>query len=443
MTTTRAGQAPTRALLYCTFNGAANCTNGIGRQTQTLLGALNRRWNELTALTGPFTPYLAIPEPGPATWAYDPELLATTCRIIETRGGHVLPLAYDTTTPFWTPPTWQQLSRHAATAARTLATRYQQVAVIAVDTPFAGTGRAYLDAGPLPPGAGTIDILLTLYGTAYLHNPSNPDPDRRTWEHNSLTATVHPAVRIADIGREFTRHLSTTYALDPADLVPYPCSLDLTAPDLQPMPVADALRVTATYGVPLDRPIILAVGRTDPAKGFDQLVAALAPLRDSIHLVAVIVAFNDTDPLTTAYQQQITAAGLRATYLDRFSRDLPRALASLPHTVAVACPSRSEPLANLPLEVSLWARHTGPIIIAPALGGFPETITHLDNGLLYDPTAPGALTAALRHALTMDTATHTAMRRRAHRRVAGERDVAAVYADTLTQTFTRARQPSR
>ena len=65
-----------RALLYCTFNGIANCTNGIGRQAQTLLGALSRRWDELTALTGPFTPYVAIPEPGPATWAYDPTLLA-------------------------------------------------------------------------------------------------------------------------------------------------------------------------------------------------------------------------------------------------------------------------------------------------------------------------------------------------------------------------------
>ena len=37
-------------------------------------------------------------------------------------------------------------------------------------------------------------------------------------------------------------------------------------------------------------------------------------------------------------------------------------------------------LANLPFEVGLWARHGGPVVVAPDLGGFPETISHHDNG---------------------------------------------------------------
>src|SRR5258708_15765863 len=80
-----------RALLYATFNGVANCTNGIGRQTATLLSALQRRWAELTALTGPFTPFLAIPTPGPRTWAYDPTQLAYARRVVTARGGRIIP----------------------------------------------------------------------------------------------------------------------------------------------------------------------------------------------------------------------------------------------------------------------------------------------------------------------------------------------------------------
>ena len=433
----RAGSRNTgdRALLYCTFNGAANCTNGIGRQTQTLLGALTRRWDDLTAITGPFTPYLAIPEPGPATWAYDPQRLADTQHILHSRGGCVVPLVYEQSAPFWSPAVWRQLSQQAARAARALATCHDDVAVIAVDTPFAGTATAHVTGRSRPTEHGRIRVLLALYGTAYLHSPSEPSPDRLVWEQHALTAAAHPQVHIADIGNALTEHLTTTYNVPHEALLPYKSALDLTDPDLRPMPHAEAVKVAADFAVPLDRSIVLAVGRTDPIKGFDQLIAALTPLRDRVHLVAVIVPFDGHDPLTTAYQQQITDAGLRATYVPRFTRTLPRALASLPTTAAVACPSRGEALANLPFEVGLWARHGGPVIVAPDLGGFPETVSHDDNGILYHPASADGLTDALRQAVTLDTPTRTAMCRRAYQRVAAERDVVSAYGDTLTRLF--------
>src|SRR5919205_868161 len=246
MPTPHGSRVPSRALLYATFNGAANCTNGIGRQTQTLLGALHRRWTELTDRTGPFTPYLAIPTPGPTTWAYDPDQLATTRHIIESRGGRVIHLDHDTTAPFWTPPVWQQLSHGAARAARTLAAHHEHVVLIAVDTPYLGAGAALLELEPAH-RSGRVEVVLTLYGTARLRNPDHPDPDQLRWEHDGLAAAHQPNVRVADIGDAFTRHLCDAYDVDPAGLVPYRCSLDLTAPDLQPMPPADATRVASAF----------------------------------------------------------------------------------------------------------------------------------------------------------------------------------------------------
>jgi glycosyltransferase involved in cell wall biosynthesis len=429
----------TRALLYATFNGVANCTNGIGRQTQTLLGALGHRWTELTARTGLFTPYLAIPAPGSRTWAYDPNRLAACEQLIGARGGRIIPLAHDTDAAFWSPRVWGQLSAGAARAASVLTRRHDQVAVIAVDTPFVGTGAAHLALRHRR--ADRVKILLTLYGTAHINNHPHPWSARLEWEHAGLAAARYPGVHVADIGDFLTRHLIDTYGVDPYRFVTWRSSLDLAADDLQPMPTGQAASVAAVHGVRLDRPIILTVGRTDPVKGIDQLIDHLAPLRDQIHLVAVVVPFDGHDPVIAEYQRRISAVGVRATLLPRFSRDLPRALASLPTTRVVACPARGETLANVPFEVALWARHAGPIVLAPDRDGFREQIGDGVNGLLYDPGRSGALTAGIRRALRLGDDDLSRMRQEAHRRVAAGRDVVPNLAETLGRLFPHTPQP--
>jgi glycosyltransferase involved in cell wall biosynthesis len=414
---------------YCTFSGVANCTNGIGRQTQTFLGALSRRWEELTAAAGPFTPFLAIPAPGPRTWAYDPAQLAVSQRVIPVRGGEIFELAHDAEVEFWSPPVWQQLSTQAAATAG-LARRFEQVVVIAVDTPFAGTGTAYANDHSVR-GPGDVKILLTLYGTAHIHHHPAADPARLAWERHALAAAQHPSVMVADIGHALTEHLIDAFELAPTSFIPWRSSLEMTADDLQPMPSGQAATVATAHKIPMDRPIVLAIARTDPTKGVDQLITALRPLRERVHLVAIVVPYGGNDPLTDAYRQQITDAGLRASYIPYFTRDLPRALASLPITRVIACPSRGEALANVPFETALWARHGGPIVVAPALGGFPEQITDGYNGLLYRPGEEGGLTAAIRKALDLDGQDRQRMCDNAYRSVSASRDVVANLAQTL------------
>ncbi|MFF3665496.1 glycosyltransferase family 4 protein [Microtetraspora malaysiensis] len=429
-----------RALLYCTFNGVANCTNGIGRQTQTLLTALSNRWDELVDRTGPFTPFLAIPTPGPLTWAYDPARLAASRAVVTERGGEVLSLDHDATA-FWTPATWRQLSAGAAETALALTDGFDQVAVIAVDTPFAGTGAAYRDRSPNT-ATGVVRILTTLYGTTHIHDHPIPNPDRLAWERYALAAT-HSDVYIADIGGYLTQHLVTDYGLDPARFLPWRSSLDLTAEDLHPMPAPAAAQVAATFGISLDRPIVLTIGRTDPTKGIDLLIDALRPLRDQVHLVAIVVPFDGDDPLLRRYRHQITDAGLHATLIPEFTRTLPRALASLSHTAVVACPARGESLANVPFETALWARHGGPVVVAPNRDGFPEQITHGETGLLYEPDQEGELTAAIRDGIALDPRARERMTHAAYQRVAADRDVIPNLADMLNRLLPPASADAR
>ncbi|MEE1823885.1 glycosyltransferase family 4 protein [Streptomyces sp. BE20] len=419
----------TPALLYCAVNGIDNCTNGIGRQSKTLLATLEDHHARLTATVGPFTVYLAAPAPGPATWNHNPDDLAHALRVVQRLGGRIIPLPYDTARPFWHPDTWKQLSTRAAEAAARLAERHTQVLTIAVDTPFA--------AVPALTTHERIDTVLALFSTSRITERPILDPAHTAWEQEAITAiNQHPRAHVADIGTFLTRHLTNDYDLDPRRLTPWPSGLHLADPDLLPMPADQAAAIANRHHIPNDRPIVAAITRTDATKGLDLLIDALAPLRDDIHLAAIAVRTDDERAtLFDTYQQQCRAARLNATLVGDFDRQLARALAALPATHVMACPSRGETLANVVFETGLWAQHGGAIVLAPARDGFPEQITDGHNGLLYPPDEDGALTEGLRRALALPEAERERMRRAAYARVIAERDAAGHLFALLARFF--------
>ncbi|MBB5159292.1 glycosyltransferase family 4 protein [Saccharopolyspora phatthalungensis] len=419
-----------RAVLYCTVNGVCNNTNGLGRQTTTLLSTLQRHRDLLIGAVGAFDVHLACPQPGPATWAFDPAQLEASRRAVEKWGGRVHALPYDTQTEFWSVATWRALSKAGARCAWTLAQRYDELLVIAVDTPFAGLGEAWMRQ----PAAtrGTVHILLCFYSTALIVERPTPNPRRIEWERRGIeSANQHPEIWIADIGRFLSRHLEADYRMQPRRLAPYTSSLDLTGPDLQPMPSGQARAVAARWRIPLDRPLVVTIGRTDPTKGIDVLIHSLGPLRNEVHAVIVAVPFDHADPLIADYARRIGEENLRATLVTRFTRDLPRALCGLPETRVVACPSRGETLANVPFETALWAQNAGPVVVAPRRDGFVEQIDDGRTGMLYDPDEPDGLTEAVRRGLSLPAEERAKMRAAAASRVRAERDAARNFARLL------------
>lgn len=96
------------------------------------------------------------------------------------------------------------------------------------------------------------------------------------------------------------------------------------SPDLQPMPVATAREVAARWRVPLDRPLVVVIGRTDPTKGIGHLIHAAGPLRDEVHVVIIAVPFDQDDPLIADYARRIAREGVRATLVTEYTRRHPR-----------------------------------------------------------------------------------------------------------------------
>jgi glycosyltransferase involved in cell wall biosynthesis len=97
----------------------------------------------------------------------------------------------------------------------------------------------------------------------------------------------------------------------------------------------------------------------------------------------------------------------------------------------VVVPSRHETFSNIPLEVALWARENGPVVVASAVGGFIDQIDAGITGFFLDTSSPQRITQTLLRVLDLPQDAHAAIRRQAYQRVIGVYDFARNFPVTL------------
>jgi glycosyltransferase involved in cell wall biosynthesis len=162
----------------------------------------------------------------------------------------------------------------------------------------------------------------------------------------------------------------------PADRVHH---LPNFVPDLLGATPADRLHLA----VPPEAPLILALGRLHPVKGFDLLIRAVAALPGA-HLV--IAGAGTEDAALAALAAELRIAD--RVHLPGWRTDTDSLLAACDVFV---CPSRSEPLGNAVLEAWSAAR---PVIATEAEG--PRALIRAGiDGLLVKLADPAALTQAI------------------------------------------------
>jgi len=137
------------------------------------------------------------------------------------------------------------------------------------------------------------------------------------------------------------------------------------------------------FDTPEGVPLLVALGRLHPNKGFDLLLRALACLDEAVLWLA------GEGPLRAELATLAEQLGLanRVRFLG-WRDDAPRLLASADLFV---CPSRHEPLGNVVLEAWASAR---PVIAAAAQGP-RELIRPGETGLLTPTEDPASLAAAI------------------------------------------------
>ena len=196
------------------------------------------------------------------------------------------------------------------------------------------------------------------------------------------------------------------------------------------LPVPRAVPVA----LPFDPPVLLAVGRLAPEKGFDTAVRAFALLRDKISTARLVVAGDGPE---------------RAT-LERLAREcLPAGSATFPGWIdpveipavidaatLVLMPSRwQEPFGLIALQTAQRARP----IVASAVGGLPEIIVEGVTGRLVPADDERAFASAAL-ALLGDRAAFERMGQAAADHVATRFSLAAC-ADGYAAAYARAASP--
>jgi hypothetical protein len=267
------------ALFYLTYNGVYNFTNGIGTQTQLLLGGLECLKDEVERQFGTLDVHVVCPLPDQTTWGYDLAFFRQQQERLTALGGdlHLVPYKSQAEQELWDIRSWHALCAQVAPLLRSRLADYDRGLLICVDQPWLQTPLCMAKMPPLP----QLQTLLVLYNTAFIRNWHTPNQAEIAWEQEGLGwAQPHHAVYIANVCPSFTTHLKTHFTLSPAALAPYTSSILVEDKEFAVQNATDTQRVLQAYGIPLHEDIVLAFGRAAPIKGFELLIPALTAIRE-------------------------------------------------------------------------------------------------------------------------------------------------------------------
>jgi glycosyltransferase involved in cell wall biosynthesis len=127
----------------------------------------------------------------------------------------------------------------------------------------------------------------------------------------------------------------------------------------------------------------LFVGRLSREKGVDLLISAWSTSLGRLLIVG-------DGPARAALERQTVPHGDSVRFLGSLSRE--RCMELLSHARALVVPSRS--YEGFPIVVAEAYAHGVPVV-APALGVFPEIVSHGMSGLLYAPDSAESLAARM------------------------------------------------
>ncbi|WP_413804412.1 glycosyltransferase family 4 protein [Streptomyces sp. OE57] len=299
--------------------------------------------------------------------------------------------------------TFRPLVADTASIVDQLASSHPQGALIAIDRLFSGLG-------PLLPNSLDWELLYLPRSTAAHH----ADPSEREWEQQGLDGWIKHGARVGAISVHM-RAILASCGVPEERLLDVPGGL--TPDDDIPLSAAPQLPLAARRG------FLLAMGRAQPYKGWDDLLDALTLLRQRAvrlpHLLLAAVTNNNSQ--LSAYQRhlddRIRKLGLDATLWPRYQHGLPGLLHD-PRLRAVVIPSRIEPLGRIPLEA--YVAGAAPVIATTA-GGLSETVLDGVTGYTCRPGDPVDLAGAVQRALSAPSRTIDLFRE-AGARLAADRD---------------------
>lgn len=399
-----------RVLVVALHDGFYSAATGAGLSNQALLAATAEHLPDGTDLV------VAPVRLHPTSSEHDDTAHQRTRAILARAPHRIVPLNNGTggQTRFGDLAAFRHLAKDTARVVRELTGEYESGAVLAIDRPFVGLG-LHLPDDP------TWTATYLPRSTALHHD----DPHHADWEREGLRSWLRSGATIGAISTHM-RKLLQDHGVPATRILDVPNGLTGTA---VPLSAAPPIPPEAEGG------FLLAFGRAEPYKGFDDLIDALHLLHSQgtsfPHLL--LAAVTDADHLTL-YQKHLArrCTGLPIILRTRFDPGMPGLLGH-PALRAVIVPSRVEPFGRIPLEA--FAAGAGPVI-ATATGGLTDTVINGVTGFTAAPSDPASLADAIHLALTADPRT-TARLSLAGRRLVDEHDYKRTIATLIGHLFPR------
>lgn len=406
-------------IFFLTYDGYYNFTSGIGTQTKTFLKGIEEYYQKYYNLYGEFEINLIVPDFDSTVYGYNKQDINYANKIISKFGGKVYKCTSSLDkdkTNFWTNSNWKKISTSAAFIILKESTKYKKIIVITVDPPFLHTPK-YISA--FSKTDSNIQSVILMYTSARIHD-KKLSSSRLEWEYNGLqSAQKYRNIKIGNVCDYMHDHFVKFYGVTLNSFVPYPSSLFLEDNDFNNLPQPKILHILKKYNIPTNKDIVFAFGRTAWVKGFDTLLKGFGLLQNKTHLVLLTTQFEDG---IKEYKTLIKNRKIDCSLITQFTRELPIALCQYKGCKIVVCPSRREPFSNIPLEVGLWARKYGPVVLASNIGGFIEQINDNDNGFLFDVDDYKDLARKIEYILQLSEKQLNSIRIAAYNKVVKERD---------------------
>ncbi|MGC4031978.1 MAG: glycosyltransferase family 4 protein [Tepidisphaeraceae bacterium] len=215
-----------------------------------------------------------------------------------------------------------------------------------------------------------------------------------TWIKRRLEKSVYrEADRIVVLSEAFRDLLCKTYGVpqERVDVIPGGVDLDRFA-DAAKTDRADARR---SFGWPTNRPTVLSVRRLTNRMGLENLIDAIALVRERVPEVLCLIAGRG--PLVETLAQKIDALRLdQAVQLLGFVSDEDLPLAYRAADVSIM---PSESLEGFGLSAAESLAAGTPVLVTP-VGGLPEVVRGLDERLVLPDSSTKAIADGLIAALT-------------------------------------------
>lgn len=409
-------------IFFLTYDGYYNFTSGIGTQTKIFLKGIEEYYQRYRNIYGEFEINLIVPDFDDTVYGYNEQDIKYANGVIHALGGKVYKCTSSLDkegTDFWTVSNWRKISASAASIVLKESVKYQRIIVIAIDPPFLHTPRHISICG----GTNSkIKSVILMYTSAYIHD-KKLSYDRLRWEYSGLiSAREYENVKIGNVCNYMHDHFVNNYKVNLNSFVPYPSSLFIEDSEFDNLSQEQILSVLNKHNIPPDKNIVFAFGRAAWVKGFDTLLKGFALLQDKVHLVLLATEFEDSKGRIKEYEMLIQKEKLNCSLIADFTRELPMALCQYERCKIVVCPSRREPFSNIPLEVGLWAKEQGPVVLASNIGGFIEQINDEGNGFLFNVDDHEDLARKMGYILQLPEESLKSIKARAYHKVVTERD---------------------